>query len=329
MRRPLPLVVYLCLISSLMGTLSACSDSPEATSPVLETLPELTTEASEKALLLSTRNTLNQARLQYFPLAGRLLMIPSDTAAYQELTAQVLPLLLSAANSLNNLQKNIADPEVQNLKSEFDSLYAEISEQMDRGVQLNLNFYQNQFENTISLPVSQSEAGFSPALNDIAQLFESLEQIERYQTTLAPFTILLSSKTPAQQLQTLANQQTILISGVLRFSAGLTNPQSLRQSYEILARSLSQPALLNAFYQLALRVFPENQIAYRRDEVVSGQSDPNKIVMVIREAPTQYRQLQIENGQIKNQLVQDQRGLTAADFLNQSQVVVISPSVTP
>lgn len=318
-------------VSCFCGGMSlfACTDSP-----VVEPQPSASNfepsilDSSTGSALLSIRNAINQARNTFLPISGRLQFVPPDLNAYQDASEKVLTALTLAANSLtaSSLQ-NVPEAELEALKEDFRQLYTDVLNQMMNGIQLNLQVYQNQFESPQSLGSDLVSA--SSALQDLGTVFQATEYTKRYISGLSVFESLITQSQTNAALNTLQNQQTVLMNGILNFSGRVSDAQAVRQAYAQIVQNLNNPLLLNQLIQLAIRAYGEDNVAYRQDQVTTVQPNPNRLILVVRESADQYRQIQIENGQIKNQVIQDTRGLRAADFLNQTNIVFITPSPTP
>ncbi len=287
-------------------------------------------DISANSASLSARNALNQARNAFLQISGRLQFVAPDIEAYQAAAEKVLPAMVLAANALTT-SSNTETPESDKAlyKQEFQQLYADALNQMLTGINLNLQIYQNQFETPQSLGSGASSESVKTAIKDLTAVFQATEYTERYITDLAAFESLFTQQQPKQALEGLRNQQTVVINGLLNFSNQTTDSSAIQAAYQMVAQSLTNPSMLNQLSQLAVRAYGQDQVAFRKDEITPSQPSPNRIVLVVKEAADRYRLVQLENNLLKNQVVQDNRGLRASDFLNQTNVVLVNPSAAP
>lgn len=318
-----------CLLGSI--PFSACTDQPVTEAQPSASATALETgdlDSSVSSALLSTRNALNQARNAFLQISGRLQFVAPDLNAYQEASEKVQTALILAAHSLTaSSLRDTSDSDVQTLKDDFRQLYSDVLNQMMNGIQLNLQIYQNQFESPQSLGDKLVSA--TSALQDLGVIFQATEYTKRYISALSVFDSLITQSQTNSALSTLQNQQTVLMNGILNFSAQVSDIQAVRQAYAQIVHNLNNPSILNQVIQLAVRAYGQDNVAYRQDQVTTVQPNPNRLILVVRESSDQYRQIQIDNDQLKNQLIQDSRGLRASDFLNQTNVVLLTPSPAP
>ncbi|PIQ26748.1 hypothetical protein COW36_00665 [bacterium (Candidatus Blackallbacteria) CG17_big_fil_post_rev_8_21_14_2_50_48_46] len=317
----------------LCSLLVACGDIPaeSVATPSASAAFQDQIDVSAGSTALSVRNALNQARNAFLQISGRLQFVSPDLEAYQNAVDKVLPAMVGAANTLTTATASTTDntTDMAALKEEFQQLYSDALNQMLNGINLNLQIYQNQYETPQSLSSGATLVSAEDALKSLSSIFQITEATERYLTELAAFDTLFTQQQPKQALDGLRNQQTVVMNGIFNFSAKTQDTQTIKNAYQMVAKSIVNPALLTQFSNLAIRAYGEEQVAYRKEEVTPNQSNPNRVVMVVREDGDHYRSLQIESGTLKNQLVQDSRGLRAADFLNQSNIVVVTPSPKP
>lgn len=287
-------------------------------------------DASANSTGQSVRNALNQARNAFALISGRLQFVAPDLDAYQAAVDKVLPAMVLAANALTTSPVSETPGSDSALyKQEFQQLYADALNQMLTGINLNIQVYQNQFETPQSLGTGASSETVTTALKDLSAVFRATEYAERYITDLAVFETLFADQQPKQALVGLRNQQTVVINGLLNFSSQTSDVSAIQSAYLMVAQSLTNPSMLNQLAQLAVRAYGQEQVAFRKDEITPVQPSPNRVVLVVKETADRYRTIQIENGLLKNQVVQDSRGLRAADFLNQTNVVLVTPSAMP
>jgi hypothetical protein len=317
------------LLPLLWASLSlvACQ-TPGTTAPPPATSglsPDLQNElnATQDTLSLSVQNNLNQARNNYFSLTGRLMTLDTDVPAFAEMVNQVLPALLGAANSLNTLTGDTAD----SLKADYRALFSDSVAAMLNGINTNLQLYQGFFEAPQSLG-SSANSSATEALEALSGIFQASEYTERYIAELAQFQALTPTSESQQLLNGIQNQQSVLLSGVLSFSTQGASSEAVKQAYHTIVGSLTNPNFFNQLLRLAVAAFGESQVAYRQNQLTPSQSNPNAVVMVVQEDATTYRMINFENNQLTNRITQDSRGLSAADLLNQSTVVVM-PSPRP
>jgi hypothetical protein len=322
-----------CLLAGFLFSLSACSGIPAGEPQPVPSASDLFQDQllnSSNSAVLSARNALNQARFAFLQISGRLQFVSPDLDAYKTAVDKVLPAMILAANALSaSSTPDVPDSDQAVLKQEFQQLYSDTLNQMLTGINLNMQIYQNQFETPQSLGAGTSGVSSDAALKDLGDLFQVTEYAERYVTELAAFEALFTQDQPKQALLGLRNQQTVVINGLLNFTGQTQNTALIQSTYSMVAQSLTNPSMLTQLSQLAVRAFGEDQVAYRKDEVTTTQPNPNKVILVVKESNDRYRLVQIENGVLKNQTVQDNRGLRASDFLNQTNVVLVNPSAPP
>ena len=315
------------LLISLWVSLTACQTLPVTSPPPVQSglSPELQNQldTAQDTLSLSVQNNLNQARSNYFGLAGRLMAVDTDVPAFAGMVDQVLPALLGAANSLDTLTGDAAE----DLKTDYRSLFSDSVTAMLNGVNTNLQLYQGFFEAPQSLG-SAANTSVTEALQALSDIFQASEYTERYIAELAQFQALTPMSESQQVLSAIQNQQSVLLSGVLSFSTQGASPEAIKQAYQTIVASLTNPNFFNQLLRLAVAAFGDSQVAYRQSQLTPTQSNPNAVVMVIQEGDATYRLISFENNQLTNRITQDSRGLSAADILNQSTVVVM-PSPRP
>lgn len=276
--------------------------------------------------LQSARNHLTQARNVYFQLSPNLIVVDTDVDAYQKMVSEVLPAMLGAANSLTVLSAD--DTDVNALKTEYQSLFSDIMAQMLLGINNNLRIYQNTLESPQSLEGASEETA-AVTLTNLTGLYQATEYTERFTAELSQFQSLLVNS--GNVLNGIRNQQSLVINGVLRVAEKVSGSDALQSAYLKLVQSLTRVELLNQLAQLAQRAFGAERVALRQSELTPVQSNPNQVQMVVRETDTRYRLVRIENDRLVNEVITDSRNLSAADLLNQSNVVVIrdNPSSMP
>lgn len=329
-----PLKIGFTLLSfGMVSALSACgevSSTGSVPAPSASNFFQDPLDTSANSASLSARNALNQARNAFLQISGRLQFVAPDLEAYQAAADKVLPAMVLAANALTSTSGTETPESDKALyKQEFQQLYADALNQMLTGINLNLQIYQNQFETPQSLGSGASSESVTTALKDLGAVFRATEYTERYITDLAAFESLFTQQQPKQALEGLRNQQTVVINGLLNFSNQTTDTSAIQAAYQMVAQSLTNPSMLNQLSQLAVRAYGQDQVAFRKDEITPTQPSPNRIVLVVKESTDLYRLVQLENNLLKNQVVQDNRGLRASDFLNQTNVVLVNPSAAP
>lgn len=260
----------------------------------------------------SARLSVTQAQNAYFSLSGEFLMVPLSVSAYQRLESEVLPPMLAAANSL------ALNPQAEeSVKNDYKRLFEDISQQLLGGINNNLTLYQGIFESTQTVPngINQPAETFQ-ALTDI---FQATEYTERYLAQLGQFTTLLPNGT--QLVSGIQNQQAVVVNGVLKTLDQVEDVEVLAQGYQALIRTLTRPELLPVLTQLAIKVYGDENVALRQPELTPVQTNPNPTEAVIREDNDSYRLIKVVDGRIQHTLLQDSRGLSASDYLNQTNVV--------
>lgn len=274
---------------------------------------------AERLNLESAQNQINQARHVYFNLSGRLLQTtPVDVLAFQAVRNEVLPAMLAAANALVSL--DIELEQGSDLRTEYQTLFSDSSSQMLNGINNNLAIYQN----FIEAPQSLDGMGVRPpdeVLIALSDLFQATELMEQYVAELSQFQGLLQNGT--RILNGIRNQQNVVINGVLTISGRIQDPEALQKAYLTLVQSLTRPELLSQLAQLARRTFGDSHVALNQSELSAVQPNPNLLQMVVQEDEHQYRVIRVLEGRLQNELRTDMRGLSAADLLNESNVVVV------
>ncbi len=307
------LIAILCI-----GSLSSCEvpttvNNQKPTSAIDSELNE-----AQDINQRSASNNLTQARNLFFQVSPRLLVIPSDVSAYQDLVTDVLPPMLSVANSLS-INSN-TDTNTLALKSDYQTLFDDSVAQLLRGINNNLKIYQAFIESPQSLDGVGSVTA-TQALTELAQIFQVTEFSEQYIAQLTQFPNLLNNG--SQTLSGIRSQQTVAINGVLRISERIGSSDDLQQAYLTLVRSLTRVELLSQLAKLAKRAYGDERVALNQSELTPTQPNPNQIQMVVKESDGSYRFIRIENDRLVNEVRTDSRNLSAADLLNQSNVVVI------
>jgi len=319
-----PLSVFAGCVLSL--SLLACQ-VPAGVGPANQPSTPLAQELNEAASinLESARNSVNQARNVYFNVSGQLLQVGAlDVGAFQAVRNDVLPSMLAAANSLTVITES-AEPVVQ-LKTEYQSLFSDIVTQMLNGINNNLRIYQNFIESPQSLDGTGVTTP-NQVFVELALLFQATELTEQFAAQLAQFQGLLNNATDV--LGGIRSQQSVVINGVLRTAGGIEDQATLQQGYLTLVQSLTRSELLGQLAQLARQAYGEQNVALNQSELTPTQSNPNLLQMVVRESDSNYRVIRIEDGRLINELRSDSRGLSAADLLNQSNVVVVREAPSP
>lgn len=313
------------LLALIVCSFSACEVNDPVT-PGNNATSALDSQLNDAAQLnvQSARNSLLQAQTQYFQFNASLLNVSTDVSAYRKLVSEMLPSMLSAANSLTVTASS--DTEVSQLKADFQELFSDVMAQAIQGINNNLNLYQGILETARPLDESGSASTPGEALSQLTDLFQATEYTERFAAQLAQFQGLLSNASSV--LTGIRNQQSVVINGVLRVSEQVQDTQALEQSYNILVQSLTRPELLASLGRLAQQTFGAGRVALRQSELTPTQPDSSLVQMVIQESTDRYRLIRINEGRLVNEVIVDSRGLSASDLLYQSNVVVI-PSPRP
>lgn len=267
----------------------------------------------------SARNSLQQAQNLYFQLNAPLISVSTDVGAYEKIVNELLPPMLSAANSLTTGAST--DTDTAQLKADFQELFSDVMTQAVLGVNNNLQVYQSMIEAPQSLDGTTGAVSTTQVLRELTSLFQATEYSERFAARLNSFPTLLTNGSSV--LNGIRNQQNIVINGVLRLSEQTNSTEALQQSYQTLVQTLTRPELLAQLAQLARRAYGESRVALRASELTPTQTDPNQIQMVIQEDGSRYRLIRISEGRLINEITTDTRGLSASDLLFQSNVVVV------
>lgn len=300
--------------------LAACTAGASPTQSTPQSDPGLQQELDTAAELnqSSAQLSVTQAQNAYFNVSGELLGVPLSVAAYQRLEAEVLPPMLAAANSM-------ALSADEQLKADYQRLFNDISQQLLRGINNNLTLYQGLFETNQTLP-GQINAP-AETFEALTEIFQATEYTERYLTQLGQFSQLLPNS--AQLVVGIQNQQAVVVNGVLKTLDQVKDVRVLQQGYQALVQTLTRPELLSVLTQLAVKVYGSENVARRQPELTPIQTNPNPAEAVIRESADQYRLIKMENGRLQHTVIQDSRGLSASDYLNQTTVVQVQNPVSP
>lgn len=306
----------------LSFSLSACQPPANVTFNNSEILSPLSAELDEatRLNLQSAQNSLLQARNTYFQVTAQLITVSTDVEAFRKVSANVLPPMLAAANSLSSAGES---DDANRLKSEYQTLFNDIVTQMLNGINNNLRIYQGFIDAPQALD-GQGPTSASTAVEDLTDLLVATESTEQFVTQLSQFQTLLTDV--SNILNGIQNQQNQVINGTIKFANAIEDPAELIRAYQAVVVTLTRPQFFNQIRDLAIRAYGENNVATRRSEVSPTQPNPNLLNMVVRESETQYRFIREENGRLVNEVLTDGRGLSAADFLSQSNVVVVRQS---
>ncbi len=310
------LLLSLYLVSCAAGTPNTSSTPPQSSDPGLQQELDTAADLNKSSAQLS----ITQAQNAYFGLSGELLVIPLSVEAYQRLEAEVLPPMLAAANSLA-LNVEASDQ----LKADYQRLFNDVSQQLLRGINNNLNLYQGLFETNQTLSSQVNAPG--ETFEALTEIFQATEYTERYLTQLGQFAQLLPNS--PQLVVGIQNQQAVVVNGVLKTLDQVEDATVLLQGYQTLVQTLTRPELLSVLTQLAVKVYGSENVARRQPELTPIQTNPNPTEAVIREGVDQYRLIKVENGRLQHSVVQDSRGLSASDYLNQTTVVQVQNPATP
>jgi hypothetical protein len=284
----------------------------------------------------TVQNALFQARTAYGNVVGRLSTLGKlDVEAFQDVRTTVQPPLLIVANSLtagvaSGSDATASDTASQATVQEFRQLYGDTLAQMLGGITSNLQVYQSAFEapQAVAGPFASFDATSDEAMTNLGRMFVGTEVALGFAAELGQFTNLITASETQQVMDGIRRQQTTVINGVINFAGRGATPDALRQAYDTIVRSLTSPSLLPQLQRLATATFGSAKVAYRQDQLTPSQPQPNLVVMVVQEAPTQYRLVGLENGKLTNRVQSDARGLSAADILNQTTVVTVRPTGT-
>lgn len=277
----------------------------------------------------SANNALVQAKIQYGQLVGRWNSInPVDTKAFLETKEKLLPPMFIVVNSLSSDSSTSADK--LSLTNDFRALYFDSLTQMMKGINNNLLIYQANLETSQIINSTDPNSFFAnkdttQALTDLAGIFLATESVELFSAQLGQFTNITPSDETQTILSGIKNQQTTIINGIINFTnSGKINKEQAKIAYNTIVKSLTSPNLLNILGNLAINIFGKDNVAFNQNELTPIQPNPNLTVMVIREDNSTYRLISIDsNNKIVNKISNDNRGLSAADLLNNSNVNVV------
>ena len=313
------------------GVLSACTNvivTPDPSPPGIPADLQDQLDKTTTSNTTSANNALVQSRILYAQLVSRWNDIsPIDTGAFLEAKEKLLPPLFIVANSLSS--DNTSTPDKISLTADFRELYFNSLTQMLRGINNNLMVYQAFLENSQIANATDPGGYFAnkdtnQALQELAGIFLATESAELFSAQIGQYSNLTPSDETQRILGAIKNQQTTIINGIINFTnTGAITKEQARQAYDTIVRSITSPTILNILGNFAISVFGRDNVAFIQNELTSTQPNPNLVVMVIRENQNTYRSINIDNGRIVNRVSNDNRGLSAADILNQSNVNVI------
>jgi len=276
--------------------------------------------------ITSANNAILQAKVVYAQLVGRWNSnSPLDIEAFRKATAKLLPPLFIVAQSLSS--DAAVNTDKQSLAADFKEVYYNSLTNMLRGINNNLLIYQGFLENSQITNATAPDNPFpttDEGIATLANIFVGTEATELFVAQLGQFTTISPTDETAKLLAGLKNQQTTIINGIINYTSqnGITKDQA-KTAYQIIVKSLTSPNLLNALTNLAITIYGKDNVSFRQDELTSAQSNPNLVVMVIREENSIYRLISLENNRVVNRVSNDTRGLSASDLLNQSNVNVV------
>ena len=314
MKQLLPLSLSLCLMTSCgPGTPNSSTSGTPAASAANDSALEQELNTAERLSANSAQLSVTQARNVFFPLTGRLPQVPLDVSAYASFSQDVTPPMLAAANSL------VSGAEDAREREEYRTLFNDMIRQLLSGINNNLTLYQGLLESTQVVP--GGIANPTETFEALTGIFQATEYTERFLAQLGQFPGLLPDS--VRSLQAIQNQQAVVNNGVLKTLEQVNDVQVLAAGYRTLIETLTRPALLAVLTTLATRIFGAENVALRQPVITPVQTNPNPTEAVIRESADQYRVIKVVDGRLDNQLVQDSRGLSAADFLNNTTVVQV------
>jgi hypothetical protein len=322
----------LLLIPMLILGCSDTSVNPTSTIGIPSDLQEQL-DRTKLSNTTSANNALVQAKLQYSQLVGRWNSIsPVDTDAYLETKEKLLSPMFIVVNSLSS--DTSTSSEKTSLINEFKTLYFDSLTQMMKGVNNNLLVYQATLETSQIINSNETNSLFtntSQSLQDLAGIFLATETIELFSSQLGQFNTITSNDETQAILGGIKNQQTTIINGIVNFTnTGKITKNEAKQAYITIVKSLTSPNLLNMLGNLAISVFGKNNVAFIQNELTPSQPNPNLTVMLIKEDETTYRSISIDSSnKIVNKISNDNRGLSASDLLNNSNVNIIRTSNQP
>lgn len=311
------------IISLLIFSCNAPKTSVTNPSGIPSDLQEQINKTSDSNQV-TAQNALLQAKLLYGQLSGRWNSVsPIDIEAYTETREKFISSMFIVSNALSS--NAVKSDEKTSIQNDFKQLYYDSLTNMLRGINNNLSIYQSYIENSLSVSISPGDFPFTnDGITTLANIFYATETVELLVTQSGQFENISPADETQKLLNAVKNQQTTIINGIINFSkSGKITLEQTKTSYQIIVKGLTSPGLLTIVNDLAISVFGKENVAFKKDEVTSVQNNPNLVVMVIKESKNTYRSISIENGKIVNRLSNDDRGLSAADILNQSNVNVI------
>jgi hypothetical protein len=282
----------------------------------------------------TAQNALFQARTAYGNVIGRLSTLGRlDVEAFQEVRTTVQPPLLIVANALSagtagGSDALASDATAQANIQEFRQLYGDTLAQILSGITSNLQVYQSVFEapQAVTGPFAAFDSTADEAMANLGRMFLATEVALGFAAELGQFTSLITGSETRQVMDGIQRQQATIINGVINFAGHGATTTALRQAYDTIDRSLTSPSLLPQLQRLATAAFGADKVAYRQEQLTPAQPQPNLVMLVVQETPTQYRLVGLDNG---NRVQNDPRGLSAADILYQTTAVTVRPSTAP
>ena len=274
----------------------------------------------------SAKNALTQSKVIYGELVGRWNSVsPIDIGAFDDTKNKLLPPMFIIAQSLTS--DNTASDDKKSITDDFKQLYFDSLTNMLRGINNNLQIYQNFLENSNILPNSDKDSksgDTEEVISTLTNIFKATEITELFVAQLGAFPNLSPGDETQKLLNGVKNQQTTILNGIINYTSNnrITTEQA-KKSYLIIVQSLVNPNLLNSLANLAISVFGKDNVAFKQDARTSTQPNPNLTVMVIREDSSVYRMISIESGRVSNRTSNDNRGLSASDMLNNSNVNIV------
>lgn len=316
-------------LSLLIFSCSGTNSNPPKNTPtsglssdILEQLDKTNNSNNKTA-----QNAINQSQVIYGQIVPKLTSISIDVEAFSEVQEKLLPPMLIIANSLTS--SSTSEAEKKSITDSFKDIYSNTLANMLRGINNNLLIYQsslevNQSNNTLINEDSLKNTITDEGINTLANIFQATESTLFFVGQLGQFTTIFPNEDTTKILSGIKNQQTTIINGLINFtSQNIVSKSQAKNAYFIIAKSLTNPNLLSSLGSIALNVFGKENVAFNQDQITTSQSNPNLIVMVIKEDNSTYRKIRIENGKVINQVSSDNRDLSASDLLNQSNVNII------
>lgn len=312
------------LISLIM--LSSCdtvsSPAPVKSSGTLPSDLQAQIDATSGSTDASAENNLRRAKVLYAQLVGGWNNInPIDIQAFNETKEKLIPMLFSAGNALTTSNKN------ENLKNDFREIYFDSLTNMMRGINGNIFTYQSLIDNPQLISTGEDKNTYSTEdLESLAKIFQATETTLFFVSQSGQFSTVITKDENEKILGGIKNQQISIINSLkLIITTNKLTKEQTQNAYNIVVTGLINPSLLTTLKDLAVLVFGESNVAFKQEQITAVKPNPNDIVMVIKEDSNTYRLISIDsNNLVNNKVIKDDRGLSASDIQNNSNVNIIT-----